>query len=446
MGNGSAKVNSSQRNVMPFSPMKILLLLLSSLILTAKASPARHFPAGTKEIYIAKQAGVRTDLLNNIAPIVQGSIAAGEYPGAVILVSHRGRIIYRGVFGNRRIMPSVAPMRFNTLFDVASLTKVIATAPAVMQLVEESKLDLDAPVARYWPEFGQNGKSTITVRELLTHTSGLEPDLPSDDNTILGSNAAYHAIEVLKPSYPIGSVFVYSDVNFIVLGYLVERITHQPLQQYARQHIFNLIGMKDTTFLPSNKLQDRIAPTEVVRDKLRWGQVNDPVTYSMNGVSGAAGVFSDASDISLYLQCLLNGGRVTHGKDNYILGPLTVLKMTTPQTLPGLAEARGLGWDIDSPYANRGVLFPISSFGHTGWTGTSVWVDPVTQTWIIILTSRTHPKPALFNKLITDRREIANIVAGSITDVKTTMQSNTGLGELSRAYGLPKTTHKDNHL
>jgi serine-type D-Ala-D-Ala carboxypeptidase len=436
---------------MAFTLTKKCLLILSAVIATAHAAPSRHFPAGTKEIYIAKQSGVRADLLNNIAPIVQSSIAAGEYPGAVILVSHRGHIIYRGVFGNRRIMPTVAPMRFDTVFDVASLTKVIATAPAVMQLVEASKLDLDAPVARYWPAFAQNGKSTITVRELMTHTSGLEPDLPSDNNTITGAEEAYRQIEKLKPIHPVGSTFVYSDVNFIALGYLVERITHQSLPQYTQQHIFKLIGMKDTTFLPSNKLLDRIAPTEVVRDKLRWGQVNDPDTYIMNGVSGAAGVFSDAADISLYLQCLLNGGRVSHGSKNtgdYILGPLTILKMTTPQTLPNLLESRGLGWDIDSPYANRGVLFPTSSFGHTGWTGTSVWVDPVTQTWIIILTSRTHPKPALFNKLISDRREIANIVAGSITDVKTTMQSNTGLGELSRAYRVPEsvtTIHKDNH-
>jgi CubicO group peptidase (beta-lactamase class C family) len=435
--------------VMAFTLTKKCLLILSAVIATAHAAPSRHFPAGTKEIYIAKQSGVRADLLINIAPIVESSIAAGEYPGAVVLVAHHGHVIYRGVFGNRRIMPTVAPMRFDTLFDVASLTKVIATAPAIMQLVEESRLDLDAPVARYWPDFAKNGKSTITVRELMTHTSGLKPDLPTPEDTIIGATETYHQIENLKPSYPVGSVFVYSDVNFIALGYLVERLTHQTLPQYTQQHIFKVIGMKDTTYLPASKLLDRIAPTEMVRNKLRWGQVNDPTTYSMNGVSGAAGVFSDAADLSLYLQCLLNGGRVAKPKDNYILGPLTVLKMTTTQTLPAQLEARGLGWDIDSAYANRGILFPTSSFGHTGYTGTSVWVDPVTQTWIIILTSRTHPRPAIFNKLISDRREIANIVAGSITDVKTTMQSNTGLGELSRAYRLPgsvATIHKDNHL
>ncbi|MES2217814.1 MAG: serine hydrolase domain-containing protein [Pseudomonadota bacterium] len=436
---------------MTFSHAKKILLLLSSVILTAHAASPRHFPAGTKEVYIATQTGVRSDLLHNIAPIVESSIAAGEYPGAVILVTHRGKIIYRGVFGNRRIMPSVAAMHFNTLFDIASLTKVVATAPAIMQLVEESKLDLDAPVAHYWPAFAQNGKSAITVRELLTHTSGLEPDLPTEDNQVLGATEIYKQIENLKPKFPIGNVFVYSDINFIALGYLVERITHESLPLYTQQHIFKLIGMKDTTYLPAEKLQDRIAPTEVIRDKLRWGEVFDPTTYSMNGVSGAAGVFSDAGDINLYLQCLLNGGRAASGAKNknmnYILGPLTILKMTTPQTRPELVEVRGLGWDIDSPYANRGVLFPINSFGHTGYTGTSVWVDPVTQTSIIILTSRTHPKPALFNKLINDRREIANIVAASITDVKTAMQSNTGAGELSRAYRLPGSisTHKDNH-
>jgi CubicO group peptidase (beta-lactamase class C family) len=423
--------------------------LLGLFCLSAQAAPTRHFPVGTHEVYIAQQAGVRSELLNNIAPIIESSIAAGEYPGAVVLVEHKGHVIYRGVFGSRRIMPTPAPMRFNTLFDVASLTKVMATAPAIMQLVEESKLDLDAPVAHYWPAFGQNGKATITVRELLTHTSGLEPDLPTQDNIVVGADEIYKQIETLKPNGPVGTVFVYSDVNFIALGYLVERITHMPLTQYAQQHIFKKIGMKDTTYLPSSKLLDRIAPTEIIRDKLRWGEVNDPTTYSMNGVSGAAGVFSDAVDINLYLQCLLNGGQVKtaakQSKNNYLLGPLTVLKMTTPQTMPTLTEVRGLGWDIDSPYANRGVLFPTRSFGHTGWTGTSVWVDPVTQTSIIILTSRTHPKPALFNKLIMDRREIANIIAASITDVKTTLQSNTGLGELSRAYHVPGTFHKDSH-
>ena len=430
-----------------------LLLLLTSASVTAMASAPRHFPAGTRDVYIAAQHGVRSDLLNNIAPLVERSIAAGEYPGAVILAAHHGHIIYRGVFGNRRLTPAPVPMRFNTVFDVASLTKVLATTPAVMQLVEASKLDLDAPVALYWPAFAQNGKAGITVRELLTHTSGLEPDLPINDDKIVGAKYAYEQIEKLKPDHPPGSMFVYSDINFITLGYLIERVTGQNLETYARQHIFKVLGMKDTTYLPTASLHDRIAPT-ASNNKLRWGEVNDPTTWAMNGVSGAAGVFSDANDVSLYLQCLLDGGRIaSHGKtskkgDNYLLGPLTVLKMTTPQTVASLPEVRGLGWDIDSPYTNRGVLFPMRSFGHTGWTGTSVWVDPVTQTWVIILTSRTYPMPAAANKLITDRREIANIIAASITDIKTASETNTGAGELMRAYRTTENSshsHKDSH-
>jgi serine-type D-Ala-D-Ala carboxypeptidase len=432
---------------------KKILLLLSCIVISAHASAPRHFPQGTRDVYIAKQSGVRSDLLNNIAPLVERSIAAGEYPGAVVLASHHGHIIYRGVFGNRRLLPNAVPMRFNTVFDVASLTKVLATTPSVMQLVEESKLDLDAPVAQYWPAFGQNGKAAITVRELLTHTSGLEPDLPINDDKIVGANYAYEQIEKLKPAHPPGTMFVYSDVNFIVLGYLIERVTGKNIATYSKEHIFNVLGMKDTTFLPPPGLRDRIAPT-ASNNKLRWGEVNDPTTWAMNGVSGAAGVFSDASDVSLYLQCLLDGGRVGHStkatkkSPNYLLGPLTILKMTTPQTAAAQPEVRGLGWDIDSPYSNRGILFPMRSFGHTGWTGTSVWVDPVTQTWVIILTSRTYPMPATVNKLITDRREIANIIAASITDIKTASETNTGAGELLRAYRTTENlsnSHKDGH-
>jgi serine-type D-Ala-D-Ala carboxypeptidase len=394
---------------------------------------------------------VRTDLLPIIAKIVNQSIARGEYPGAVVLAAHQGHIIYRGVFGNRRIVPDVAPMKFDTIFDMASLTKVLATTPAIMQLIEEEKIDLDAPVVVYWPSFGANGKQGITIRELLTHTSGLAPDLPDTNGKIIGAAETLQQIEKLKPLHPPGTTFVYSDINFYILGHLVEKISGQTLREYTRQHIFKVLSMKDTEFLPAASLQDRIAPTEIIRKQLRWGAVDDPGTYAMGGVSGAAGLFSDASDIGTYLDCLTRGGLVNaknSKKPTYLLGPLTILKMTSPQTLPTLTEIRGLGWDIDSPYANRGVLFPTRSFGHTGWTGTSVWLDPVTKTWLIILTSRVHPTPAAFNKLIQDRREIANIIAASITDVNVANQINTGAGELSRAYkntDISLNSHKEVH-
>jgi CubicO group peptidase (beta-lactamase class C family) len=415
----------------------VLLIVLSSFMLPLHAED-RHFPAGTRDVYIAGQAGVRTDVLSHIAPLIEASISHGEYPGAVVLAGHRGRIIYRGVFGNRRVEPTIAPMRLNTVFDLASLTKVMVTTPAIMQLVEDGELELDAPVAMYWPAFGQNGKSSITVRELLTHSSGLPPDLPDPGADIIGKAETLRQIEHVRPSHAPGTQFTYSDINFITLGHLVEIISEESLQHYADKHIFNLLGLKDTRYLPSASARDRIAPTQIIRGELRWGQVNDPTTYAMDGVSGAAGVFSNASDVGAYAQCLLNGGRVSskaaNKKSRYLLGPLSVLKMTSVQTPLHFSEIRGLGWDIDSPYSNRGVLFPAHSFGHTGWTGTSLWIDPVTQTWVVILTSRTHPRPAHYNQLVNDRRAIANIVSGSIRDITVFNQNNTGAGEIFRAY------------
>jgi CubicO group peptidase (beta-lactamase class C family) len=335
------------------------LLLISSAILSPTAE-ARHFPTGTHDIYIADHGGVRTDILRHIAPIVQSSIDNGEYPGAVVLAGHRGHIIYRGVFGNRRVEPSVAPMKFNTVFDVASLTKVLVTTPAIMQLVEEGELELDAPVALYWPAFAQNGKSNITVRELLTHSSGLPPDLPDPGPYVIGEAETLHQVEHIRPNHAPGTNFTYSDINFIALGHLVEIISGESLKHYAEQHIFSPLGLKDTRYLPGSALRDRIAPTQFIRGQLRWGQVNDPTTYAMAGVSGAAGLFSNASDIGTYAQCLLNGGRVSSkkGGKRYLLGPLSVLKMVSVQTPMSFSQIRGLGWDIDSPYSNRGVLFP----------------------------------------------------------------------------------------
>ena len=202
----------------------LLTLFCTSLM---AATPSRHFPAGTQEVQVTAQSGLRTDLLPNIATLVEKSIAEGNYPGAVILAAHHGHIFYRGVFGNRRIQPDVAAMHADTIFDLASVTKVVATTPAIMQLVESGKLNIDAPVAFYWPAFGENGKAHITVRELLTHTSGLAPDLPDTNGKIIGVTATLKQIEDLKPEFAPGTAFVYSDINFIALGHLIEKITHE---------------------------------------------------------------------------------------------------------------------------------------------------------------------------------------------------------------------------
>jgi CubicO group peptidase (beta-lactamase class C family) len=418
----------------------IILMIFNSC---AYASTPRHFPSGVQEVTITPQSGVRSSLLNNITTRIEKSINDGYYPGAIVLVSHRGHIIYKGVFGNRRIQPDIAPMTFDTLFDLASLSKVVGTTPAIMLLVEKGKLELDAPVARYWPAFGNNGKSEVTVRELMTHTSGLiaditDPKHPNDHPSWQGEASALQQIVDLKLNNPAGTTFVYSDVNYIVLGYLIEQLTGQRLDQYVQKNIFKPLEMTDTQYLPAGSLRDRIAPTEIIEKQLRWGEVHDSSAHAMGGVAGNAGVFSDASDLAIYAQCLLDGGRIGHGlkgkkKSDYLLGPLTVYKMTTPQSPVGMTEVRGLGWDIDSPYSARGLLFPTRSYGHTGFTGTSLWIDPVTQTFIIVLTSRTHPTMASYNQLMYDRHSIANIVAGSITDVTTNMD-NTGVGEINRAY------------
>jgi CubicO group peptidase (beta-lactamase class C family) len=392
----------------------------------------RHFPRGSHEVFIATTTGVRAELLKNIAPIIEKSIANGHYPGAVILVGHRGHIIYKGVFGNRRILPDIAPMRFDTVFDIASLTKVVATTPAIMQLVEEGRIDLDASVSKYWPEFAKHGKNAITIRELLTHTSGLPAEIPTNSKK---SNVLTQIIQ-LKLAHPVGKKFFYSDVNFIVLAHLIKIISNESLDQYTQQHIFNPLKMNDTYFSPSSKLRDRIAPTEMIEKKLRWGEVHDPIAHSLGGISGNAGLFSDADNLGIYAQSLLDGGQL-HAQfksTSHFLGPLSISKMTTVQTPEAILEARGLGWDIDSAYSNRGILFPMQSFGHTGWTGTSMWIDPVTQTWIIILTSRAHPTPAKSNHLVLDRRTIATIISASITDVAMYSLKNTGKGELKRAY------------
>lgn len=386
------------------------------------------FPRGTYQVTIPATHGIRTQLLNNIAPLIQTSIAQGKYPGAIVLAFHRGHLIYRGVFGSRRILPTPAPMRFDTIFDMASLTKVVATTPAVMQLVEQGKLELDAPVAKYWPAFATAHKNTVTIRELLTHTSGLPADL---DSPAHGEAEILQQISQLKLHHPAGTHYLYSDINFIVLAYLVERISHQSFATYTKKHIFSLVGMKDTAFLPRKNLRDRIAPTLIIHHELRWGVVQDPMAYAMGGVSGNAGLFSTAKDLGAYAQCLLNHGKTHSG---YLLGPLTILKMTTPQTSPALDGMRGLGWDMDSAYSNRGILFPLQSFGHTGWTGTSLWIDPVTQTWIVVLTSRTHAMISNNDQIAEDRRTIATIIAASIIDTPLHNQTNTGHAELARAY------------
>ena len=348
--------------------MLTLLLLLPSALWAAAAKPARA-----------------PNRLAVVDSIVQEAIHAGQIPGAVVLVWHNGQVLYRKAFGYRALEPRRELMTVDTVFDLASLTKVVATTTAVMQLVEKGEVRLNDPVAKYIPEFAQNGKEDITVRGLLTHYSGLEPDLDLT-HPWQGRDTAFSMAFAEKPVNPPGSRFVYSDINFITLGALVERVSKVELDKYCAQNIFTPLKMARTRFLPPVTWVPKIAPTEYdEQNRMLRGVVHDPTARRMGGVAGQAGLFSTADDLSKFARALIAGSSV--------LPSLLVEKMSTPQQPPAAHELRGFGWDIDSPFStNRGELLPVGSFGHTGFTGTSLWIDPTTRTYIILLTNAVHPR------------------------------------------------------
>jgi uncharacterized protein YbbC (DUF1343 family)/CubicO group peptidase (beta-lactamase class C family) len=337
--------------------------------------------------------------------IVRDAIHDGQIPGAVLLVWHNGQVVYRKAFGNRALEPRREPMTVDTIFDIASLTKVVATTTAVMQLVQKGEVRLNDPVTKYLAEFGENGKDDITVRNLLTHFSGLREDFDLDPPW-KGRDAGFRLAFAEKPMYSPGSRFLYSDTNFIALGALVERVAGTTLDVYCAKNIFTPLQMTHTRFLPPTAWRRKIAPTEFDEDgKMLRGVVHDPRARRMGGVAGHAGVFSSADDLSKFAQALLKGSP--------ILSKEMVEKMTTPQQPPTAQVLRGLGWDIDSPFSsNRGELLPVGSFGHTGFTGTSMWIDPTTRTYIILLTNAVHPRGK--GSAIALRSKVATAVAAAI--------------------------------
>lgn len=337
--------------------------------------------------------------------IIQRAIHDGQMPGAVLLVGHNNQVVYRKAFGSRALEPHREPMTLDTIFDLASLTKVVATTTAVMQLVEHGQLRVNDPVAKYIPEFAQNGKDDITIRQLLTHFSGLREDLDLTQPWH-GEQSALRMACAETPVYPPGSRFLYSDINFEVLGAVVERVTGISLDQYTERNIFMPLGMMQTRFLPPAAWSRSIAPTEYdEQNKMLRGVVHDPTARRMGGVAGHAGLFSTADDLSKFAQALLNGSPV--------LSPLMIEKMTTPQQPPTEQVLRGFGWDIDSPFSsNRGDLLPVGSYGHTGFTGTSLWIDPTTRTYIILLTNAVHPRGK--GSAVALRSKVATAVAAAL--------------------------------
>lgn len=327
---------------------------------------------------------------SSIDRILSSALQAHLLPGAVIWIGHDGKVVFHKAYGKRSLEPTQTPMTEDTIFDMASMTKVLATSTAAMELYQQGRFRLNDPVSKYLPEFAANGKQDITIRQLMTHYSGLPPDLDLNDPWT-GKQEALRRAYASTPATPPGTAFRYSDINFIVMGALVEKLSGMSLDEYTAQNVFTPLGMTHTRFLPPDSWRDRIAPTQYDEHRhMLLGVVHDPTARRMGGVAGHAGLFSTAGDVSLYAQSLLD--RLQGRSSNFPVNLGTLEKMTTPQQPATGVALRGLGWDIESPFSgNRGELFPVGSFGHTGFTGTSIWIDPWSDTYVIFLSNRVHP-------------------------------------------------------
>jgi uncharacterized protein YbbC (DUF1343 family)/CubicO group peptidase (beta-lactamase class C family) len=353
-----------------------------------------------------------------IDAIVNDAIGHNELPGAVVVIGHNGQIVFHRAYGMRSLEPTRETMTEDTIFDMASLTKDLVTATAVMQLYELGKIRIDDPVAHYVGEFGANGKQDITIRHCLTHYSGLAPDLDLT-GPWHGREEGLRRLFESAPIAPPGVVFRYSDENFIALGALVERVSGLPLEVYAQRNIIAPLGLTDSGYLPPTEKRNRIAPTQYVTadgtlsntGTMLRGVVHDPTARRMEGVAGHAGFFSTAADVSIFAQTLLD--RLAGHPSQFPLNQLTLAKMTEPEQPATGTALRGFGWDIDSALSNnRGTLFPLGSFGHTGFTGTSLWMDPQTDTYVIILTNAVHPAGG--HGIIALRSRIADAAAQAV--------------------------------
>ena len=372
--------------------------------------------------------GMSAERLAQLDTAVQQAIERRETPGAVVLVARKGRIVWHKAYGARAVEPQREPMTKDTIFDIASLTKVVATATSIMILIERGQVRLSDPISSYIPELKGEGRDRLTIEHLLTHRAGYAPDFDLSQKWT-GNEEALKRLYTETLRHQPGARFVYSDINYITLGEVVRRASGMPLDEFAKKNIFQPLRMKDTGFRPRKELTARIAPTEKLRaamsylggsgegagpDGERWlrGEVHDPTAFRMGGVAGHAGLFSTADDLAIYCQMIMNGGEYGGVR---VLSPMGVATMTRPHVVADDGSTRGLGWDITSSFsANRGDLFPPGSFGHTGFTGTSLWIDPDSETFVVFLSNRVHPRGK--GDVGPLRGRVASIVAASVTD------------------------------
>ena len=396
-----------------------------SMLLNLVAIVVGLFMISTAAIYTTPSIGAEAEFsdtshLDLIDTLLRSAIKQGMLPGAVVLVGQHDQIHYKKAFGNRAVTPSIEPMTVDTVFDLGSLTKVVATTPSMMRLAEQGRIRLEAFVSDYIPDFNYNGKSDIKVHHLLTHMSGLRPGLDLADPWEGYDKAIFLATNELPVAKP-GERIIYSDVNFLLLGEIVRRVSGMSLDQFAFANLYGPLGMLDTGFNPPAELRGRIAPTTRCEAHLMpcggpngaiiRGVVHDPTARRMGGLAGHAGLFSTADDLAVFCQMLLNGGIYSKKR---ILSPLTVETMTTPWTPPDEPSVRGLGWDLNTidvtvvnTFQNR------HPFGHTGFTGTLIWLDPASGLYVVFLSNRLHPDG---NGDVTDLR--AEVVTAAVSALR----------------------------
>ncbi len=361
-------------------------------------------------------AGMNYDRLETAFRVLVREVEEGVLPGAVAAIGRRGHMVGFRVYGWAQLYGSRRLMQMDTLFDLASLTKVTATLPCVLRFVEQGLVRLDDPVKTVLPEFSGEGRDEITIRHLLTHTAGLPTHRKFYEENLSGDQIIRELFEV-KPEAPPGARVMYSDLGFMLLGLIVEKLSHTDLASHARKHVFEPLGMKDTTFRPVDVpgLVERAAATELRKDLERVivGDVHDENAYALGGVAGHAGLFSTASDLCVYCQMILNGGKYGNSR---VLSPAAVLASTTLQTPPGDPQPRGLGWlRLAANHSAAGDFLSPATVYHTGFTGTSLYIDPVNDLFIVLLTNRVHPTRQ--NEAITSiRPRFCNAVAASIED------------------------------
>lgn len=362
------------------------LLAAWLIVLTCGASLSHAAPPHLSIVEPAA-VGLNAEKLQQIDAIVQRGLDNQQMPGAVVLVARQGKIAWLKAYGNKRVQPAQEAMTTDTVFDLASITKPVATATSVMKLVEQGKIDLSAPVVKYLPEMANNGKEQITVEQLLTHQAGFITDNALRDYQD-GPEKAWERLFALKLVAEPATKFIYSDVSFELLGKLVERVSGQDQKAFAHDQLFAPLGLQEIGYLPGDKLRARAAPTQERDGHWMQGEVHDPRSHLLGGIAGHAGLFSTAEDLAVYAQMLLNRGEYAGVR---VLEASTIENMTTARTVPGGGK-RGLGWDMRTGFSsNRGAGMSDAAYGHGGFTGTVLWIDPQLDLFYIFLSNRVHP-------------------------------------------------------